>query len=145
MRILPVAVAAITVLGVGCGDGDDGAESSPGVQEPTTTAAPVTGTGRLDVGGQTYTLQLDECFATPDDGVRVRGATDDGHQVVAEYEPGDFDTAEVHVTDRDGVSVWASDTDDPPSFDVTEGGFTVRGNFTSDGGDVHDGTLSGTC
>lgn len=147
MRTLSIAViAAIAVLGVGCGDGDEGAEGSPSPQPVTESPAPVAGTGRLQVGDQQYELELDECFASPDNGIRVRGTTEQGHDFIAEYEPPDFDTSRVHITDRDGESVWTSDPDQPPTFETDDnGGFTARGTFTSRGGETHDGFLSGAC
>lgn len=127
---------------------DDSPEASPGDDGPADAATFEPGTATFEAGGQRYDLSLDNCFASPQDGVQVTGTSAAGEQMTADFKFDSPEQASVYLTSSDGEALWTSnDEAGPPEFEVEPDGsaFAVRGTFVNPDGTEIDGSLSGSC
>ena len=149
IRTRRVALSLAVALGLAaCGTWDPTAAPDATRTDVIEPEAPTTGAQmEMSVGDGTFNFSVTECFADPDEGVRVTGRTEDGNNVSVQYDPEAPDDATVVVTNQEGVMLYSADgtTGTAPEFQVTQDGFRATGAFVSDQEEDVEGSLSGTC
>lgn len=101
----------------------------------------------LDVGDLTYSFSVDECFASPEDGIQVRATTTGGEELHIDYSADAPRDRTIQVVDDgeiilDGAAVEGMDD---PDLTIEEGGFSGTATFRRTDGSEVGGEMSGAC
>ena len=91
---------------------------------------------------------MESCFASPDDGLEMRGRTEAGEVIDVDYTSDAPRDRTLQVTDGDRIVLDGNATDgvEDPSLDIREdGAFTGTATFRSTDGSEVQGELSGAC
>lgn len=148
-----VAIGLALLLGA-CGTWDP--TSQVGQEEPSQPATGGTPTGGAVAGGtmeltlrdQTYSFSVDECFASPEDGIRLRGSTEEGERVTIDYSADAPRERTLQVVGEDNEILLDgnhAEGVEAPSVQVDEDGFAGSATFRSTDGSEVDGEMSGAC
>lgn len=101
----------------------------------------------LEVGDLTYSFSVTQCFASPEDGIELRGRAETGEVLEIDYSADAPRERTLQVVDDGEVILDASAREgiEEPDLSVEEGAFSGSATFRrADGSDV-GGELSGTC
>ncbi len=106
------------------------------------------GTVGLEVGETPYSFSVDECFASPEDGIDVRATTAGGEQLHINYDADAPRDRTLQVTGENNEIIYdgnATEGIEGPALRVGEGSFSGTATFRSTDGSEVGGELSGAC
>lgn len=143
IRTRPVLVLllALSVVLAACGTWDPTNQPSP--QE----GAGAGGTVGLEVGDLTYSFSVTECFASPQDGIELRGKAETGEVLEIDYSADAPRERTLQVVDDGEIILDASAREgiEDPDLSVEDGAFSGSATFRRTDGSEVDGEMSGAC
>ena len=148
---LALVLTAVLVLALSaCGTWDPTAQmgDETSVATDVDTAAIEAGTMKLTVEDKTYDFSVDECFASPEDGLQLRAETTAGHQINIDYSTDAPRERTIEVIDQDGNVILdgnAAEGMEEPNLTIEQGSFSGTATFRSTDESMVDGQMSGVC